>query len=232
MIPGRRCAEVPPGCRLRSSNREPPSRRHRRQLVRSRDGCGRGPFAPCGAGGRRACAHDHRDAAVKAVARSSGRLPAPRRRGTNTGPARAALAARWEREGDPDLILDPAERERRAGFARRAFYQELANRSVEGRRAQAGRKASARHSGNDNAAGIPTTAPMGCRPIRPRRAIPRDYGKPGTTGPLALAAGGTIRGVICRPRWRSEGEPRTTCSLRSGFGTEILSSAANRRPRW
>lgn len=34
-----------------------------------------------------------------------------------------ALATRWAREVDSDLILDPAERELRAGFARRAFYK-------------------------------------------------------------------------------------------------------------
>jgi hypothetical protein len=68
-----------------------------------------------------------------------------------------ALATRWAREVDPDLILDPAERERRAGFARRAFYQELAIRSAVACRSRANRNA-----GNAVAEGAgpdPTSAP-------------------------------------------------------------------------
>ncbi len=62
---------------------------------------------------------------------------------TNTGPARAALATRWERDVDPDLILDPAERARRAGFARHAFYEGLAIKSAEARRSRSARKVKA-----------------------------------------------------------------------------------------
>lgn len=43
-----------------------------------------------------------------------------------TAPARAAFLERFAREVDPDGVLDPAERERRAVAARRAYFQRLA----------------------------------------------------------------------------------------------------------
>ena len=51
-----------------------------------------------------------------------------------TAPARAALAGRFERDVDPDGVLDPVERARRADHARRAHYLRLQLRSVESRR--------------------------------------------------------------------------------------------------
>lgn len=78
--------------------------------------------------------------------------------GTSTGAARQAFRDRFERQVDPSGILDPAERARRADFARKAFYTELAIRSVESRRARAGRKARTRQSVHDTAAGIPIPA--------------------------------------------------------------------------
>jgi hypothetical protein len=53
---------------------------------------------------------------------------------TNTGPARQTFLSRFEREVDPDGILDPAERTRRAGFARQAYFTELALASARARR--------------------------------------------------------------------------------------------------
>lgn len=51
-----------------------------------------------------------------------------------TAPARAAFVAKFEREVDPEGVLDPAERARRADHARRAFYARLALKSAQARR--------------------------------------------------------------------------------------------------
>jgi hypothetical protein len=51
--------------------------------------------------------------------------------GTNTGPARAAFLSRFDREVDPDGILDPDERSRRAEHARKAYFTRLALRSAQ-----------------------------------------------------------------------------------------------------
>jgi hypothetical protein len=53
---------------------------------------------------------------------------------TNTAPARAAFLARFEREVDPDGVLDPIERARRATFARRKYFAALALTSSKARR--------------------------------------------------------------------------------------------------
>lgn len=45
---------------------------------------------------------------------------------TRTGPATAAHLARFEREVDPDRVLTPEERNRRAGFALRSYMAKLA----------------------------------------------------------------------------------------------------------
>ena len=50
-----------------------------------------------------------------------------------TAAARAALADKFDREVDPEGILPPAERAKRAANARRAFYQRLAIKSAESR---------------------------------------------------------------------------------------------------
>lgn len=44
---------------------------------------------------------------------------------TNTGPARKAFLARFEREVDPDGVLDPDERARRAEYAKKAYFLRL-----------------------------------------------------------------------------------------------------------
>lgn len=55
-------------------------------------------------------------------------------RASRTAPARAALLAKFEREVDPDGILDPAERARRAEHKRKAYFQRLALKSARARR--------------------------------------------------------------------------------------------------
>ena len=47
---------------------------------------------------------------------------------TNTAPAVAAFQSKFEREVDPDGVLDPDERERRAAAARSAHYTRLAHK--------------------------------------------------------------------------------------------------------
>lgn len=56
-----------------------------------------------------------------------------------TEPARRAFLERFEREVDPDGVLPPAERARRAAHARAAYYARLAAKSAA---ARATRKAS------------------------------------------------------------------------------------------
>jgi len=52
-----------------------------------------------------------------------------------TAPARAAFASRWEREVDPDGVLPPEERARRAESAKTAYFLRLARLSALKRRA-------------------------------------------------------------------------------------------------
>jgi hypothetical protein len=56
---------------------------------------------------------------------------------TNTAPARKAANDRFDREVDPDGLLDPIERARRAEFARRAHFIRMALESAKVRRAKA-----------------------------------------------------------------------------------------------
>ena len=51
-----------------------------------------------------------------------------------TEPGRRAAMERFEREVDPDGTLEPAERERRAAHARKAYYSALALKSAKARR--------------------------------------------------------------------------------------------------
>jgi hypothetical protein len=53
-----------------------------------------------------------------------------------TALARAGFLARFEREVDPDGVLDPSERRRRAEHARRAYFTRLALAAVVARRAK------------------------------------------------------------------------------------------------
>lgn len=55
---------------------------------------------------------------------------------TNTAPATAASMARFEREVDPDGILDPEERARRAMHARKAYYTRLSFEAAKAKRAK------------------------------------------------------------------------------------------------
>ena len=54
----------------------------------------------------------------------------------HTAPARAAFLARFEREVDPDGVLDPRERARRAEHARKAYFLRLALASAHARGAR------------------------------------------------------------------------------------------------
>lgn len=58
-------------------------------------------------------------------------------RSARTAPARAALMARFERAVDPEGVLLPDERARRAENKRKAYFQRLALTSVKARRARA-----------------------------------------------------------------------------------------------
>ena len=51
-----------------------------------------------------------------------------------TAPARKASMERFEREVDPDGVLDPADRARRAEHARKAYFTSLAFKSAQSRR--------------------------------------------------------------------------------------------------
>lgn len=51
-----------------------------------------------------------------------------------TAPARAAFLSRFEREVDPEGVLDPKERARRAEHAKKAYFLKLAISSREARR--------------------------------------------------------------------------------------------------
>lgn len=55
-------------------------------------------------------------------------------RSAATAKARAALDAKFEREVDPEGLLKPAERAKRAENARRAYYKRLALLSAKARR--------------------------------------------------------------------------------------------------
>ena len=54
----------------------------------------------------------------------------------HTAPARAAFLSRFEREVDPDGILDPQERARRAEHAKKAYFIKLALASRKARAAK------------------------------------------------------------------------------------------------
>ncbi len=51
-----------------------------------------------------------------------------------TAQARASFLSRFEREVDPDSLLPPAERQRRAAAAKRLYFARLALRSAQARR--------------------------------------------------------------------------------------------------
>lgn len=50
-----------------------------------------------------------------------------------TAAARAKFLDRFEQEADPDGLLDPQERARRAGHLRKAYFKSLALKSVRAR---------------------------------------------------------------------------------------------------
>ncbi|NEK56881.1 hypothetical protein GCU56_03220 [Geodermatophilus sabuli] len=75
-------------------------------------------------------------------------------RSARTAPARRAMLDRFENQVDPDGVLSPAERARRAGHARKAYFTRLALRSAQARRRKLGSSAGdgrADASGQDQA---------------------------------------------------------------------------------
>jgi hypothetical protein len=54
-----------------------------------------------------------------------------------TAKARATFLSRFEREVDPDGILSPEERSRRAEYAKKAYFTRLAQKSARSRRMRA-----------------------------------------------------------------------------------------------
>lgn len=58
-------------------------------------------------------------------------------RSARTAPARDAFMDRFRREVDPDGVLDPTDRERRAESAKKAHYARMAFQSAKTRRAKA-----------------------------------------------------------------------------------------------
>jgi hypothetical protein len=57
-------------------------------------------------------------------------------RAARTKPGREKFLERFLDEVDPDRVLDPAERERRAESARKAYFARLALKSAQARRAR------------------------------------------------------------------------------------------------
>lgn len=55
-------------------------------------------------------------------------------RSARTAPAREAFLARFEKQVDPDGVLDPAERAQRAEHARRAHFLDMSLRAAKVRR--------------------------------------------------------------------------------------------------
>jgi hypothetical protein len=81
--------------------------------------------------------HDGRPLAHRA-ARRARVVGQDRRPSAQTEPARRALLDRFERQVDPDGVLSPDERARRAGHARKAYFARLALRSAQARRKASG----------------------------------------------------------------------------------------------
>ena len=111
------------------STDEVPPRRPRRGRSGSRGAAGEGERAvpPASPAARRALrarmAAHHLHAGIPDAA-------------AHTAPARAAFLARFEREVDPDGVLDPRERTRRAEHARQAHLLRLALASAHARGAR------------------------------------------------------------------------------------------------
>jgi hypothetical protein len=54
----------------------------------------------------------------------------------HTAPARRAFHDKFEKQVDPDGVLDPEVRARKAAFARQAYFAQLAKASADARRAR------------------------------------------------------------------------------------------------
>src|SRR5829696_6353925 len=67
----------------------------------------------------------------------------------HTAPARAAFLSRFEREVNPDGVLDPEERARRAEHAKKAYFLKLALASRKARAKKRGKKDEGSETGQD-----------------------------------------------------------------------------------
>lgn len=81
-------------------------------------------------------AQDPSDRALIARIAAAERWAQTEDRAAATAPARRALLDRFEKQVDPDGVLAPAERARRAASAKTAFYTRLALKSAQARRAR------------------------------------------------------------------------------------------------
>lgn len=81
-----------------------------------------------------ASAHSSSDATLRARIGGNARWAHEPDRAAATAAARKAFNDRFEREVDPDGVLPPAERARRAANARKAHFSRLALASVRSRR--------------------------------------------------------------------------------------------------
>ena len=79
-------------------------------------------------------AHDPRERTLAARAAAHTSWARTPDRSARTAPGRAALQARFEAEVDPEGVLPPDERARRADSARAAYFSRLALRSAKARR--------------------------------------------------------------------------------------------------
>ena len=76
--------------------------------------------------------------ALRSRAASHVRWSRERDRTLATEPARKGLQARFEKQVDPDGLLDPIERAKRAESARKAYYADLTRKSIAARRRKKG----------------------------------------------------------------------------------------------
>lgn len=81
-------------------------------------------------------AHDPSDRALIARIAAAERWAHTSDRTAATAAMRKAFTDRFERQADPDGVLDPADRARRAASLRTAFYSRLALKSAQARRAR------------------------------------------------------------------------------------------------
>jgi hypothetical protein len=121
--------------------------------------------------------------ALRLHARHDGRL--------TTAAGRAAFLSRFETEVDPDATLPVEERRRRADFARRAYFADLARRSAQARRRadHDGFRSGGPDAGQDRAVSARLTA------LSPRVVASRQKVLPHTTSSVGVSGFGPRGGL-------------------------------------